>query len=109
MISNLTLLEFLWGEPLKTIVQILNRVPTKAVLKTPYELWVDRKSTFNYLHVWGCPSEVKILYPQIKKLDSKTISCSFIGYPKRSKGFTLYCHGQGPKIVQSRNVMFFRK
>ena len=60
MISNLTLLEFLSGEPLKTVVHILNRVPTKAILKTPYELWVDRKSTFNYLHG---PSEVKIFNP----------------------------------------------
>ena len=106
IMSNSTLLEFLWGEPLKTVFHILNRVPTKDVLKTPYELWVGRKSTLNYLHVWGCPSEVKTFNPQIKKLDSKTISCSLIGYPERSKGFIFYCHGQGPKIVESRNVMF---
>ena len=53
--SNSTLPEFLWGEALKTIVHILNRVPAKVVRKTPYELWVDRKPTLNYLHVWGCP------------------------------------------------------
>ena len=106
MISHLTLLEFLWGEPLKTVVHILNRVPTKVVLKSPYELGVRRKSTFNYLHVWECSFEVKIFNPKINKLDSKSISCSFIGYPKRSKCFVFYCNGQGPKIVQSRNVMF---
>ncbi|RVW71665.1 Retrovirus-related Pol polyprotein from transposon TNT 1-94 [Vitis vinifera] len=85
MMSNSTLPEFLWGEALKTAVHILNRVPSKVVPKTPYELWVGRKPTLNYLHVWGCPAEAKIFNPQIKKLDSKTISCNFIGYPERSK------------------------
>ncbi|RVW56871.1 Retrovirus-related Pol polyprotein from transposon TNT 1-94 [Vitis vinifera] len=41
MMSNSTLLEFLWGEALKTVVHILNHVPSKVVPKTPYELWVD--------------------------------------------------------------------
>ena len=59
----------------------------KAIPKTPYELWVGRKTILNDLHVWGCLYEVKIFSPQIKKLDSKTISCYFIGYLERSKGF----------------------
>ena len=94
------------GEALKTIVHILNRVPTKAVPKTLYELWVGRKPTLNYLHVWECPSEVKIFNPQIKKLNSITISYFFIGYPERSKGFKFYCYGQGPKIIEYRNIVF---
>ena len=53
--SNSTLHEFLWGEALKTVVHILNHVPTKVVPKTPYESWVGWKPTLNYLHVWGCP------------------------------------------------------
>lgn len=106
MMSNSTLPEFLWGEALKTAVHILNRAPSKVVPKTPYELWVGRKPTLNYLHVWGCPAEAKIFNPQIKKLDSKTISCNFIGYPERSKGFRFYCHGQGPKIVETRHAVF---
>ena len=104
--SNSTLPEFLWGEALKTTVHILNRVPSKVVPKTPYELWVGRKPTLNYLHVWGCLAEAKFFNPQIKKLDSKTISCNFIGYPERSKCFRFYCHGQGPKIVETRHVVF---
>ena len=38
----------------------------------------------------------------MKKLDSKTLSCYFISYPERSKGFKFYCHSQGPKIVGIR-------
>ena len=36
---NSSLLEFLWGEALKTIAYILKQVPSKFVPKTPYELW----------------------------------------------------------------------
>ena len=39
MLVNSSLLEFLWGEALKTIAYILNQVPSKSVPKTLYELW----------------------------------------------------------------------
>ena len=38
MISHSTLPKSLWGEAIKTAVYILNRVPSKVVAKTPYEL-----------------------------------------------------------------------
>ncbi|RVX16253.1 Retrovirus-related Pol polyprotein from transposon TNT 1-94 [Vitis vinifera] len=44
MMSNSTLPEYLWGEALKTAIHILNRVPSKVVPKTPYELWVGMVS-----------------------------------------------------------------
>jgi hypothetical protein len=46
----------LWMEALKTIIHILNRVPSKSVSKTSYELWTGHKPSLNYLHVWGCPT-----------------------------------------------------
>ena len=39
MIFHSTLPESLCGETLKTIAYILNRVPTKVAIKTPYGLW----------------------------------------------------------------------
>ncbi|KAF7807331.1 Retrovirus-related Pol polyprotein from transposon TNT 1-94 [Senna tora] len=39
MISHSSLPDSLWGEALKTAVYILNRVPTKAITKTSYEMW----------------------------------------------------------------------
>jgi hypothetical protein len=74
-------------EALKTAAHILNRVPSKLVPKTPYELWTGRKSTLNYLHVWGYPAEAKVFNPNIGKLDSKTVSFHFISYPDKSKGY----------------------
>ncbi|KAJ9564656.1 hypothetical protein OSB04_000622 [Centaurea solstitialis] len=90
MISHTSLPEPLWGEALKTAVYILNRVPSKAVAKTPYELWTGKKPSLNHLHVWGCPAEARAYNPHERKLDSRTISCYFVGYPERSRGFKFY-------------------
>ncbi|RVW52379.1 Retrovirus-related Pol polyprotein from transposon TNT 1-94 [Vitis vinifera] len=90
MISHSTLPEKLWGEALKTTAYILNRVPTKAAAKTPYELWTGRKPSLKHFHIWGCPAEARPYKPHEKKLDSKTVSSYFIGYAERSRGFKFY-------------------
>src|SRR6266540_1228511 len=106
MLSYSTLPISLWMEALKTAVHILNRVPSKSVPKTPYELWTGRKPTLSYLHVWGCPAEAKVFNPSIGKLDPKTVSCHFIGYPDKSKGFHFYCPNRHTKFVETRHAVF---
>jgi hypothetical protein len=106
MLSNSTLPLSLWMEALKTAAYIINRVPSKSVPKTPYELWNGRKSSINYFHVWGCPAEAKIFNPQIGKLDPKTISYHFIGYPEKSKGYRFYCPNRTTKFTDTRHAMF---
>ena len=64
MLSYSTLPVEMWMEALKTAAHILNRVPSKSVPKTPYELWFGNKPTLNYLRVWGCPAEAKLFNPQ---------------------------------------------
>jgi hypothetical protein len=86
--SNLPL--GLWMEALKTAMHILNKVPNKSVARTPYELCTGRKPTLNYFHLWGCPAEARIFNPGQGKLDERTTSCHFIGYPDRSKGYRFY-------------------
>jgi hypothetical protein len=93
-------------EVLKTIVHILNRVPSKSVSKTPYEMWTGRKHTLNYLHVWGCPAETKLFNPSIQKLDPKTVSYHFIGYPDKSNEFRFYFSDRYIKIVEMRHIIF---
>ncbi|KAJ9558495.1 hypothetical protein OSB04_013109 [Centaurea solstitialis] len=106
MIANSSLPQFLWTEALKAAVHILNRVPSKYVPKTPYELWTGSKPKLNYLKVWGCPAEAKVYNPQIKKLDSKTISCYFVGYLERSKGYRFYAPSHTTRIVETRRAEF---
>jgi hypothetical protein len=106
MLSYSTLPISLLMEALKTAVHILNRVPSKSVPKTPYEMWIGRKSTLNYLHVCCCPTEARLFNPSIGKLDPKTVSCHFIGYPDKSKGFHFYCPDRYIKIVKTRHTVF---
>jgi hypothetical protein len=56
--------------------------------------------------VWGCPAEAKVFNPNIGKLYSKTVSCHFIGYPERSKGYRFYYPDRHTKIVETRHVVF---
>ncbi|KAG8372781.1 hypothetical protein BUALT_Bualt12G0102500 [Buddleja alternifolia] len=65
MISHTTLPDSLWGEAFKTAVYILNRVPTKAATKTPYELWTGKKLVLKHLHIRGCPAEARPYRPCI--------------------------------------------
>ncbi|KAK0587420.1 hypothetical protein LWI29_022577 [Acer saccharum] len=80
------------NETLKTAAYILNQVPTKAAVKTPYdyELWTGREPILKHFHIWGFPAEARPYRPYEKKLDSKTVSNYFIGYSERSRGYKLY-------------------
>ena len=96
----------LWGEALKTTMYFLNKVPSKAVPKTPFELWTGRKPSLRHIHIWGCPAEARIYNPHEKKLDSRTISGYFIGYPDKSKGYRFYCSNHSVRIVETGNARF---
>lgn len=106
MISHTTLPGSLWGEALKTAVYLLNRVPTKATTKTPYELWTGKKPVLQHLRVWGCPAEARPYRPNEKKLDSRTVSCYFVGYSERSRGYKFY-DPTNRTILETGNARFF--
>ena len=65
-------------------------MPTKAVVKTPYELWTGRKPSLKHLYILGCPAEVRPYRPHERKLDSKTVSSYFVSHVERSRGFKFY-------------------
>ena len=108
MMSHSSLPISMWMYALKTAMYLLNRVPSKAVSKTPFELWTGRKPSLRNLHVWGCPAEVRVYNPQEKKLDFRTISGYFIGYPEKSKGYRFYCPNHSTRIVESGNARFIK-
>jgi hypothetical protein len=105
MISYSTLPVSLWMEALKTTIHILNRVPSKSVPKTPYEMWTGRVPSVNHLQVWASPTEAKVFNPTIAKLNPKIVSCHFIGYPEKSKGFHFYCPDRFTKFVETRHAV----
>ncbi|GKA81727.1 zinc finger, CCHC-type containing protein [Tanacetum coccineum] len=64
------------------LTRILNMVPTKKVDRTSYEIWHGKALKLSYLRVWGCEVLVKQDTPD--KLDSRSIKCIFVGYPKET-------------------------
>lgn len=90
MIIHSTLPESLWGEALKITAFILNRVPTKVTMKSPYELWIGNKSSLKYMHIWGCSAKARSYIPNQKKLESRIVCSYFIGHSKRSRGYKFY-------------------
>ena len=61
MMSFATLPVSFWGLALETAYYILDRVSSKSVNKTPYEIWIGRTPRLSHLRVWGCPAYVKRL------------------------------------------------
>jgi hypothetical protein len=43
-----------WGYALETATFTLNRVPSKSVVKTPYEMWTGKTPNLSFLKIWGC-------------------------------------------------------
>ena len=70
-----------------TVAYILNRVPSKSVLSTPYELWNDEKPDLGNLHPWWCAAYVHNNSYQYGKLGPREKKCIFITYSELSKGF----------------------
>ena len=106
MVSNSTLPKSLWSEALKTVMYILNHVPSKSVPKTLFELCTGRVPSLRHMHVWGCPAKARLYCSHKKKLDPRTVSGYFIGYPERSKGYRFYCPNHSP--METRNVKFLK-
>ena len=47
-----------WGDALLTTTFVLNRVPSKAITTSPYELWINRKPDPSFLKPWGSAAYV---------------------------------------------------
>lgn len=74
MISNSSSPKSLWTYVLKTAMYLLNKVPSKAIHKTPFELWTYRKPSLRHLHVSGCRAEARVYNQHEKKLESQIVS-----------------------------------
>ncbi|KAJ1417936.1 Retrovirus-related Pol polyprotein from transposon TNT 1-94 [Sesbania bispinosa] len=96
----------LWGYALEAANYLLNKVPTKSVSTTPYEIWKGRKPSLKHIKVWGCPAYVKRL--QTDKLEARSDKCRFIGYPKETMGYYFY-HPSDHKVFVARGGTFLER
>jgi hypothetical protein len=106
MMSQADLPLSFWGYALETTTLTLNRVPTKSVEKTPYEMWTRKRPGFSFLKVWGCEAYVKCLMSD--KLSPKSDKCFFVGYPRETKGYYFYNKNEG-KVFVACNGVFLEK
>ena len=77
-----------WGYALEIAVYILNRVPSKSVEVTPYEIWTNKKPYLSYMKIWGCLAYVKRTI--LDKLEARSDKYLFVGYPKETRGYQFY-------------------
>ena len=75
--------------------------------KTPFELVFSCKPDLSNLKVFGC-SAFRFLEVGVKKLDSKVVKETFVGYGRTHDSYYLYNPVTG-KISHSRNVSFNEK
>ncbi|GJT30935.1 retrotransposon protein, putative, ty1-copia subclass [Tanacetum coccineum] len=107
MMSQTTLPNSFWDYALETAACILDMVPTKKVDKTPYEIWHGQAPKLSYLKVWGCEALVKhdtLTKPD--KLDPRSFRCIFVGYPKKTMGYSFYNPSEN-KVFVAQNAEFF--
>ncbi|GJW81726.1 retrovirus-related pol polyprotein from transposon TNT 1-94 [Tanacetum coccineum] len=103
----------MWGEAILTATYLLNKIPRKEKEETPYELWMGRKPSYQYLRVWGYLAKVVVPTPKAQKIGPKSVDCIFIGYAKNSSAYRFIVHEsknpdiQKNTVMESRNASFF--
>nr|GEW99844.1 retrovirus-related Pol polyprotein from transposon TNT 1-94 [Tanacetum cinerariifolium] len=85
MLISFGMSQDMWGEAILMATYLLNKIPRKDKEETPYELWMGRKPSYQYLRVWGCLAKVAVPAPKAQKIGPNSIDCIFIGYAKNSK------------------------
>nr|ABA97342.2 retrotransposon protein, putative, Ty1-copia subclass [Oryza sativa Japonica Group] len=106
MMSQTDLPLSFWAYALEKAAFTLNKVPSKSVNKTPYEIWTGKRPSLSFLKIWGCEVYVKRL--QSDKLTPKSDKCFFVGYPKETKGYYFYNREEG-KVFVARHGVFLEK
>ena len=76
-----------WGYVLLITAYILNRMPSKLVTSTSYELWTGRKPNLSNLRPYGCAAYVHDFSYKYRKLGPRGKKRIFIGYSKHSKRY----------------------
>ncbi|KAM2605239.1 hypothetical protein TB2_034059 [Malus domestica] len=103
MMSSADLPVTFWGYALYTAAYLLNRVPSKSVSQTPYEIWHGRKPSLNHVKIWGYEAYVKKL--EATKLEARSVRCYFVGYPRETMGYEFY-HPDDQKVFVARTAKF---
>ncbi len=95
----------LWGEAIACAVYTLNRVSTKTTPNTPYQNWFGTKPDVSNLRIFGSTAYIHVPKAERRKLDSKSVTCHFVGYCATQKAYRFW-DPITRKIRISRDVIF---
>jgi len=109
MLKGKNLSNGFWAEAVSTMVYLKNRSPTRSLeFKTPFEALFGYKPVVKHLRIFVCKAFANIPKEDRKKLDSKAIRCTFIGYCSSYKEYRLF-NPSTHKIFVSRYVKFHER
>ena len=75
-------------------------------LKIPQQLWTDNKPNDDKLRIFGCKAYALIPKDDLRKLESRSRKCVFLGYgPDGEIGYQLW-DPEHRQIIQSSDVVF---
>ncbi|GJR71053.1 putative ribonuclease H-like domain-containing protein [Tanacetum coccineum] len=81
MLADSKLPTTFWAEAVNTACYVQNRVlVTKPHNKTPYELFLGRKSALDFMRLFGCPVIILNTIDHLAKFDGKADEGFFVGY-----------------------------
>ncbi|KAK8589956.1 hypothetical protein V6N12_024343 [Hibiscus sabdariffa] len=106
MMSHSDLPISFWGHALEIAAFTLNRVPSKLVQKTPYEIWTGKRPSMSFMKIWGCQAYVK--HQMSIKLEPRSHKCIFVGYPKETKEYYFF-NSKENKVFVARTGVFLEK
>ena len=99
------LLKNLWGEAVLTANYVLNRIPHKKTLLTPFEFWKKYKPNLDYFRVWGCLAYVRLPDPKRPKLGKRAFTCVFLDYTLNSPTYRFFDIDNNT-IIESKEAIF---
>ncbi|XP_019258055.1 PREDICTED: uncharacterized protein LOC109236337 [Nicotiana attenuata] len=94
-----------WGDCVRTVVYLINRLPTSVLAgKTPYELLYKKQTNIEHLRVFGCLCYTSSL-PMGDKFAPRARRTVLIGYFDTQKGYRV-CDLESKSFLISRGVVF---
>lgn len=85
--------KILWGEAIVTACYIQNRLPTRVLDKTPYEVWNGRKPSLEHLRMFGSRAYVHIPKEKRGKWDARAVEGTLVGFSETQKGYRVLIQG----------------
>jgi hypothetical protein len=106
MIHDQDLPMCLWAEAAMAVVYVQNRLSHSALgLKTPKEMYTEKKPEVSHLKIFGCPVFIHIPKEKRNKMEPSGKKGIFVGYCEVSKAFRIYIPSHH-HIEISRDVTF---